>query len=142
MDEIPVGAGLRGILIKIPPGLAASGEPYLPDLRRLDWLGHDLLDPHDPEPRRPAAVLLLPTVKDEDILVALRSTTERNGQFHPRCPQLGLKDGWFSRGRRIDPELWTPENAASIDLLLDEETHSYVLLDLHAYPRGSSNDGA
>jgi hypothetical protein len=128
---------LRGTLIKIPAGLAASGEPYLPDIRRLYWLREALLDPEDPEVERPCAVLLLPAAKGEEILVGLRSSTERNGQHHPKHPQLGLtKEGWFSRGRRIDPELWTPDNTESMNLLLDEETYSYVLADLHPTPGG------
>jgi hypothetical protein len=123
-------------LIKIPEGLAASGEPYLPDIRRLYWLSHDLLDPDDREPKRPAAVLLLPTPIDEGILVAFRSSTERNGEHHAACPEHGLtKEGWFSRGRRVDPVLWTPDHAKSMELLLDEETYSYVLRDLHHAPR-------
>jgi hypothetical protein len=89
-----------------------------------------LLDPTDPEPKRPAVVMALPAKSDGEIPVVTRSSTEENGQFHPLYPEHGLnKNGWLTRLRWISTELWTPANAHSIDLLLDEETFSYVLLD-------------
>jgi hypothetical protein len=100
-------------------------------VRRLYWLERVLLDPADPEDRRPAVVLVVAQRPGSEILVGLRSSTERNGEWHDRRPELGLsKEGWFSRARSIDPELWTPNNAHSIDLLLDEVTFSYVVNDL------------
>jgi hypothetical protein len=117
-------------LIKIPDGLLASDEPYQPEVRRFYWLQHCLLDPADPEPERPAVVMALPAENEGEITVVTRSSTEKNGQFHPRCPEHGLnKDGWLTRLRWISTELWTPANASSVDLLLDEETFSYVLRD-------------
>lgn len=114
-------------MIKIPEGLLASEEPYEPEVRRFYWLDHCLLDPADPEPERPAVVMALSA--DEGVItVVTRSSTEKNGQFHPRCPKHGLnKDGWLTRLRWVSTELWTPANARSVELLLDEETFSYVL---------------
>ncbi len=121
---------LRGPLITIPDGLLASDEPYEPEVRRFYWLHRCLLDPNDPEPERPAVVLTLPADEAEVITVVTRSSTEKNGQFHPRCPAQGLnKDGWLNRLRSVSAEMWTPSNARSIELLLDEVTFSYVLLD-------------
>ena len=121
---------LRGPLIKIPDGLLTSDEPYEPDVRRFYWLEQPLLDPADPEPKRPAVVMALPVGTDGEIPVVTRSSTEKNGQFHPRYAEHGLnRDGWLTRLRRVSTELWTPTNAHSIDLLLDEETFSYVLRD-------------
>lgn len=117
-------------MIKIPDGLEAAAEPYRPDLGRLYWLHHPLLDPGDPEDARPAAVVALPAREHGIITVAQRSSTERNGTFHRRQPAHGLnKDGWFSRLRPIQSALWTPRTAKSIDLLLDDETFAYVLKD-------------
>lgn len=74
--------------------------------------------------------MTLPADKADAITVVTRSSTESNGQFHPRCPHQGLnKDGWLNRLRSVSAELWTPSNARSIDLLLDEVTFSSVLLD-------------
>jgi hypothetical protein len=117
-------------LIKIPDGLLASDEPYEPEVRRFYWLQHCLLDPADPESERPAVVMALPAEAEGAITVVTRSSTEKNGERHPRCPEHGLnKDGWLGRLRWVSTELWTPANARSIDLLLDEETFSYVLRD-------------
>ena len=117
-------------MIKIPDGLLASDEPYLPEVRRLYWLQRALLDLTDPEPERPVVVMALPAESEAEITVVTRSSTEKNGQFHPRDTEHGLnKDGWFCRARWVSIELWTPANARSIDLLLDEETFSYVLRD-------------
>lgn len=115
----------------IPAGLSAADEPYLPEVRRLYWLKSVLLDPDDPEPERPAVVLVISEKPGGEIFVGLRSSTEANGTPHDKHPALGLsKNGWFSRGRPISPQLWTPNNACSIDLLLDEVAFSYVWNDL------------
>jgi hypothetical protein len=117
-------------LITIPKGLLAFDEPCEPEVRRFYWLQHCLLDPADPEPERPAVVMALPADAEGEITVVTRSSTEKNGQFHARCPEHGLnKDGWLTRLRWVSIELWTPANARSVDLLLDEETFSYVLRD-------------
>lgn len=115
----------------LPGGLSAADEPYTPDVRRLYWLSAVLLDPGDPEPERPAVVLVISEKPGGEIFVGLRSSTEVNGARHEKRREVGLeKDGYFSRGRPINPELWTPNNARSIELLLDEETFSYVWNDL------------
>lgn len=100
-------------------------------MRRLYRLNAVLLDPGDPEPERPAVVLVISRKPGGEIYVGLRSSTEVNGTPHDKHPAAGLmKDGYFSRGRPISPDLWTPNNARSIELLLDEETFSYVWNDL------------
>lgn len=104
-------------------------EPCEPEQRRLYWLHHPLLDPGDPETSRPAVVLIVSTSGAGEILVALRSTTERNGYEHEAHPEVHLKKGWFSRSRSVDPELWTPRTAPSIDLLLTEEAFARVWND-------------
>jgi hypothetical protein len=122
------GSGIS--LIKIPLGLDAAMQPYMPEVRRLYWLHRPLLDPQDPEDARPAVVVALPPDETGLIKVVQRSSTERNGQFHARQPEFKLsKDGWFSRLRPIQAVLWTPSTAESIDLLVDEETFSYILKD-------------
>lgn len=121
----------RCALIKIPGGLAASGEPYEPDIGRLYWLRPPLLDPDDPEEERPAVVVAVPDDPHGQITIVMRSSTEKNGQFHPRDPAHGLtKDGWFSRMRPVAAVLWTPDVARSIDLVLDDGTFAYVMRDL------------
>lgn len=115
----------------IPGGLDVADEPYVPDVRRLYWLASVLLDPMDPEPERPAVVLVISQKPGGEIFVGLRSSSEHNGTRHDKHPAVGLtKDGFFSRGRPVSPDLWTPNNARSIDLLLDEETFAYVWKDL------------
>lgn len=115
----------------LPGGLSAADEPYVPEVRRLYWLRSVLLDPEDPEPERPAVVLVISRKPGGEIFVGLRSSSEDNGTPHRKCPAAGLtKDGFFSRGRPISPDLWTPNNARSIDLLLDERTYAYVWNDL------------
>ena len=105
-------------------------EPYLPDVQRLYWLQRPLLDLADPELERPAVVVVLPAENEGEVTVVTRSSTEKNGTFHSRDPEHGLtKDGWFCRVRSVATELWTPANARSMELLLDEETFSYVLRD-------------
>jgi hypothetical protein len=117
-------------LIKIPKGLLASGQPYQPDVRRLYWVRHPILDPHDPEVERPAVVVATPDDASGEIIFVTRSSTEKNGQFHPRQPEHGLnKDGWFTRVRSVAVDLWTPDAACSLELMLDEETFAYVLRD-------------
>lgn len=117
--------------IDIPDGLLVAEDPLIPGLRELYWLESPLLDRSDPESSRPAVVLTVPTQPGEEIFVALRSSTEKNGELHEKQPGHGLaRDGWFSRGRSINPELWTPMTARPIDLLLDETTFAYVCKDL------------
>ena len=115
----------------IPEGLSVAEDPYIPEVRRLYWLKSVLLDPADPEPERPAVVLVISGMPGGEILVGLRTSTEANGTHHDKHPEHGLgKAGRFSRGRSINPELWTPSNARSLGLLLDEETFAYVCRDL------------
>jgi hypothetical protein len=117
-------------MIEIPEGLLALDEPYEPEIRRFYWLQRCLLDANDPEPERPAVVVALSADGEGVITVVTRSSTEKNGQFHPRCPEHGLnKNGWLGRLRSVSTELWTPTNARSVGLLLDEETFSYVFRD-------------
>jgi hypothetical protein len=117
-------------LIKVPPGLLASGEPYQPDIRRVYWLRPPLLDEDDPHDERPAVVVSLPKDGNGTITFVTRSTTERNGQFHERDPDHGLnQDGWFSRVRSRSASLWTPDVARSTELILDETTFSWILQD-------------
>lgn len=113
-------------MIQIPEGLLAADEPYVPDIGRLYWLEKPLLDPQDPEAARPGAVL---AISDDGnvITVAQRSSSEQKGEFHPKDRDHGLnKDGWFSRLRSVQSVLWTPSNAHSVDLVLDEPTLAYV----------------
>ena len=116
-------------LIKIPDGLDISDQPFPPTARRFYWLRDGLREVDDPEPQRPGVVLLEP-LAGQDLAVATRSTTEKVGVFHALNRDAGLnKDGWFSRLRWVSPDLWTPNNAKSIELMLDEETYCYVLKD-------------
>ena len=124
---------LRPFLTRLvlPNGLAVADEPYVPEVRRLYWLSSVLLDAFDPEPERPAVVLVISQRPGGEIFVGLRSSSERNGTSHDKQPGVGLtKEGFFSRGRPISPDLWTPNNARSIDLLLDEATFAFVWKDL------------
>lgn len=117
-------------MIKIPPGLLTSAEPYEPDIRRIYWLRQPLLDADDRHDERPAVVMRVPKDQNGQITFVTRSTTEENGQFHPRDPEHGLNDdGWFSRLRSRSALLWTPEVTHSTDLILDEETFSWILRD-------------
>lgn len=104
-------------------------EPFEPEQRRLYWLYPPVLDPGDEEPNRPAVVLIVSNVGAREILVAWRSSSEKNGYEHEAHPEVGLKKGWFSRSGTIDPELWTPANARSVDLLLDEAAFARVWND-------------
>jgi len=116
-------------LIKIPDGLDLSDQPFPPTVRRFYWLRDGLREVDDPELQRPG-VVLLEALPGEDLAVATRSTSEKVGAFHARNRDAGLnKDGWFSRLRWVSPDLWTPNNAKSIDLMLDEETYCYVMKD-------------
>ncbi|MCA1572797.1 MAG: hypothetical protein LC798_21385, partial [Chloroflexi bacterium] len=64
------------------------------------------------------------------ITIVMRSSTEKNGQFHPRDLEHGLnKDGWFSRMRTVAAVLWTPDVASSTSIVLDDETFAYILRD-------------
>ncbi len=124
-------AGSRSRLVLtrlvLPGGLSVADEPYVPEVRRLYGLKSVLLDAEDPEPERPAVVLLISKKPGREIFVGLRSSSEDNGTPHDKQPAAGLtRDGFFSRGRPISPDLWTPNNARSIDLLLDEATFAYV----------------
>lgn len=120
----------RCALIKIPEGLLASGEPYAPDIGRLYWLRPPLLDPDDPEPERPAVVMVVSDDEYGQITIVTRSSTEGNGQFHPKNPAKGLtKDGWFSRMKAVPALLWTPDVAQSIGVVLDETTFAYIQRD-------------
>jgi hypothetical protein len=113
------------------PGLLVMDEPYVPEQRRLYWCYPPLLDADDPEPSRPAVVLIVSTNTSGETLIAWRSTTEQNGALHEKGAHPDLpKTGWFSRSRTVNPELWTPTNAKSIaDPLLDEETFAHVWND-------------
>lgn len=112
------------------PGLLVMEDPFVPEQRRLYWCYPPLLDADDEEPRRPAVVLIVSTKASGEIFIAWRSTTEENGTAHEKGahPVLGKK-GWFSRSRTVNPALWTPQNAESIDQLLDEETFAHVWND-------------
>lgn len=117
-------------LIKIPAGLLASGEPYEADVGRLYWLRPPLLDPDDPEPERPAVVMAVPDDEYGQITIVTRSSTEKNGQFHPKDRASGLtKDGWFSRMKTVPAVLWTPDAAQSIEAVLDDTTFAYIQRD-------------
>lgn len=117
-------------MITIPDGLLASDEPYEPDVGRLYWLRPPLLDPNDPEPERPAVVMAVPDDRYGQITIVMRSSTESNGQFHPKDRANGLtKDGWFSRMRTVPGLLWTPDAARSIEVVLDETTFAYIQRD-------------
>jgi hypothetical protein len=117
-------------LIKIPAGLIASGEPYEPDVGRLYWLRPPLLDPDDPEDERPAVVMRIPDDVYGQITIVTRSSTEKNGQFHPKDPENGLtKNGWFSRMKNVPALLWTPDAATSIEAVVDDTTFAYVQRD-------------
>jgi hypothetical protein len=117
-------------LIKIPDGLLASREPYEPDVGRPYWLQQPLLAADDPEPERPAVVMAVPDDEYGQIAIVTRSSTEKNGQFHPKDPANGLtKDGWFSRMRTVPALLWTPDVARSIEAVLDETTFAYIQWD-------------
>ena len=56
-----------------------ADEPYVPEVRRLYWLKSVLLDAEDPEPERPAVVLLISKKPGREIFVGLRSSSEDNG---------------------------------------------------------------
>lgn len=116
-------------MIEIPEGLLASGEPYEPDVGRLYWLRPPLLDPDDPEPERPAVVMDVPADEYGQITIVTRSSSEENGQFHPKDPASGLKNGWFSRMKTVPALLWTPDAARSIEVVLDETTFAYIQRD-------------
>jgi hypothetical protein len=121
---------MRGPLIRLPDGLTASEEPYEPDLRRFYWLNRVLLDPNDPKPKRPVVVVAKSTRGGGAISIVTRSTTDNFGVPHARRPEHGLnKNGWLSRLRYVSSELWTPSNARSMNLLLDDEDFSYVIRD-------------
>lgn len=117
-------------MVKLPEGLVAQFGPYIPDLRRIYWVDAVLLDPDDPEPERPVVVVKVPSSTYGTVTMVTRSSTEKNGQWHSKHPNHGLtKEGWFTRLRVVSCELWTPESARSCDLLLDEETFSYLCKD-------------
>lgn len=108
--------------------LPTSGEPYEPDVGRLYWLQQPLLDPGDPKPKRPVVVMAVPDDEYGQITIVTRSSTERNGQFHPKDPAKGLtKDGWFSRMRTV-PAL-TRDAAQSTEAVLDDTTFAYIQRD-------------
>lgn len=110
-------------MIKLPPGLLASDEPYEPDVRRVYWLRPPLLDRHDPKPERPAVVVSAGT----EITFVSRSSSATTGVFHRRDPEHGLtKDGRFTRVRTVPAILWTPGAARSLDLLVDDKTFELI----------------
>jgi hypothetical protein len=114
-------------VVELPPGLAATSQPYIPDVGRLYWLESELLDPHDPEERRPGVVVSAPETLFGTVNVAMRSTTDGYGVAHDQCHDLGLgKAGHFSRLRPVQCQLWTPDAARSSELL-DAETFAWVL---------------
>lgn len=113
-------------MIIIPDGLEVAGDAYAPEVQRLYWLEKALLAPHDPENSRPCVVLDVPDDGDV-VIVSTRSSTDGYGVPHPRQPSVGLrKDGWFSRIQPVQAPLWTPKNARSIDLVLDQSTFAAV----------------
>lgn len=117
-------------MIKIPEGLFASTEPYRPDLGRIYWLRPPLLDPDDPEPERPAVVMAVPDHEYGQITIVTRSSTEQNGQFHPKDPANGLtKNGWFSRMKTVPALLWTVDVAHSIEAVVDDTMFAYIQRD-------------
>ena len=117
-------------MVTLPKGLAAQFGPYIPDLRRIYWIDALLLDPNDPKPERPVVVVKVPSSTYGTVTMVTRSSTEKNGQWHSKHPMHGLaKEGWFTRLRVVSCELWTPESVRSSDLLLDDETFSYVCKD-------------
>lgn len=114
--------------MELPPGLAATTQPYIPDVGRLYWLESELLDPRDPEDRRPGVVVSAPDTVFGTVIVATRSTTDGFGVAHDQRHDLGLgKAGHFSRLLPVQCQLWTPESVRSSELL-DTETFSWVLL--------------
>lgn len=114
-------------MIKLPPGLIAASQPYIPDVRRLYWLESELLDPGDPEDRRPGVVISAPDTIYGTVNVVTRSTTDGYGVPHDRQPDIGLnKSGHFSRFLPVQCQLWTPNYARSFEML-DEETFAWVL---------------
>lgn len=117
-------------MIQLPEGLLASEEPYEPDVGRVYWLRDPLLDPDDPEAERPAVVMAVPDDEFGQITIVTRSSTEKNGQFHPKDPANGLnKDGWFSRMKTVPALLWTPDAASSTEAVLDDATLAYIQRD-------------
>lgn len=94
------------------------------------WVRTMLLDPTDEKPKRPVMVARIPQTTAGTVTVAVRSTTDKNGQEHPPQPRHGLnRTGWFSKLTVVQCELWTPDHAEPCDLLVDEETFCYVCLD-------------
>ncbi len=117
-------------MTKTRTGLLAAGEPFVADVGRVYWLQQPLLDFHDPKPKQPAVVMAVPDDEYGQITVVMRSSTERNGQFHPKEPAKGLtKDGWFSRMRTVPALLWTRDAAQATGAVLDETTFAYIQRD-------------
>lgn len=115
-------------MVKLPPGLAAASAPYIPDVGRLYWLGSELLDPGDPEERRPGVVISVPGTVYGTVNVVTRSSTDGYGVAHDEERVLGLnRPGHFSRLLPVQCQLWTPECVESSGML-DEDTLAWVLL--------------
>jgi hypothetical protein len=95
--------------IELPPGLAAS-EPYIPDVGFVYWLEQTLLDPTDPEERRPGVVIAVPDTVNGTVIVVTRSSTDGFGVAHDEQREIGLnKPAHFSRLLPVQCQLWTPE---------------------------------
>lgn len=64
------------------------------------------------------------------ITIVTRSSTEQNGQFHPKDPANGLtKNGWFSRMKTVPALLWTVDVAHSIEAVVDDTMFAYIQRD-------------
>jgi hypothetical protein len=89
-------------------------EPFIPDMQMVYWVDTTILPPGDPEPDRPAVVVLVPTSTVGTVHVVTRSSTDPFGVPHARAPDLGLnKPGRFSRLQSVQCQLWTPGNVRS-----------------------------
>lgn len=133
LDLRAVEDGAAGIeRMDFPAGLLASSEPYIPDVGMLYWLEEILLADGDPKDRRPCLVIAAPKDLFGTVMVVTRSTSDRRGVFHDRCPEVGLaKVGFFSQLLPVQCQLWTPDNARSI-VEVDNETFAYVLKEFDA----------
>jgi hypothetical protein len=117
-------------MVELPEWFVNACGPYIPDLGRIYWIKAPLLDADDTKPRRPVMVLRIPETTSGTVACAIRSKTNKNGQEHPAHPQHGLSHkGWFVELIIVQCGLWTPENAESCDVVVDDVTFSYVYRD-------------